>query len=126
LFLLTTNWSASSFTSTPVSGLSAGYALATVFVNGIPSQATILNIKAPIPAATMLTSAKKLANGSFQFAFTNVPGALLAVLATTNLDLPLSNWTALSGLSEISPGQFLFTDSAATNNLRRFYRLRSL
>jgi hypothetical protein len=44
------------------------------------------------------------------------------VLATTNLSLPLSNWTALGGVVEISPGQFQFTDPQAANGGRRFYR----
>jgi hypothetical protein len=49
-------------------------------------------------------------------------GALFGVLTTTNLALPLSNWTALGGVTEIAPGQFQFTDPQATNGGRRFYR----
>jgi len=33
----------------------------------------------------------------------------------------LSQWTALGGVVEISPGQFQFTDPEATNGVR-FYR----
>jgi len=47
------------------------------------------------------------------------------VLATTNVSLPSSNWTALGGVTEISPGQFQFTDPHAANFGQRFYRLRS-
>jgi hypothetical protein len=47
-FLLTTGWSSNSYTSATVSNLPPGYALATVFVNGIPSAASILDI---VPAA---------------------------------------------------------------------------
>ena len=43
---------------------------ATVYVNGIPSTASVLNIAVPAPTPT-LTDAKRLSNGSFQFAFTN-------------------------------------------------------
>jgi hypothetical protein len=50
---------------------------------------------------------------------------LFGVLATTNAALPLSNWMALGGVTEVSPGQFQFTDTSATNSPRRFYRLRS-
>jgi hypothetical protein len=46
---------------------------------------------------------------------------LFGVLATTNLSLPLTNWTALGGAVEIAPGQFQFTDPQATNG-GRFYR----
>jgi hypothetical protein len=98
-----------------------GYALATMFVNGIQSTSSVVNISVPIPTAATLTSPQKLTNG-FQFAFTNSVGALFGVLTTTNLALPMTNWTALGGVVEISPGQFQFTDPQATNSPRRFYR----
>ena len=77
------------------------------------------------PAASFLTGAAILTNGGFQFAFTNSPNASFSVLATTNLSLPLSNWTVLGGVTEVSPGQFQFTDPQATNGGQWFYRLRS-
>ena len=125
MFLLTTNWSTNSFTSLPVWNFQPGYALATVFVNGIPSTSSIVNVSVPIPAVTTLTGAQRLTNGSFQFAFTNSVGAVFGVLATTDLSLPLSNWTALGGVTEVSPGQFQFTDPQTTNFGERFYRIRS-
>ena len=66
-----------------------------------------------------------LGNGTFGFAFTSTPGASFTVLATTNLSLPSSDWTELGGAIETSPGQFQFTDGEATNNLQRYYQLRS-
>jgi hypothetical protein len=125
-FLLATNWQTNSFASAPVWGFPPGYALATVFVNGIPSTGSVLNIAVPVPTTPTLTSTKRLTNGACQFCFTNSVGALFGVLATTNPTLPLSNWTALGGVTEVSPGQFQFTDPQATNTARRFYRLRSL
>ena len=124
VFLLTTNWSTNSFTSLPVWNFPPGFALATVFVNGIQSTSSIVNISVPVPTAANLTGPQKLTNG-FQFAFTNNVGALFGVLATTNLALPLANWTALGGVVEISPGQFQFTDPQATNSPQRFYRAYS-
>jgi hypothetical protein len=124
VFLLTTNWSTNFFASLPVWNFPPGYALATVFVNGIQSTSSVVNISVPVPITTTLTSPQKLTNG-FQFAFSNSVGALFGVLATTNLALPLTNWTALGGVLEISPGQFQFTDPQATNSPNRFYRLRS-
>jgi hypothetical protein len=123
-FLLSTNWSANSFTAVPVWNFPPGYAFATVFVNGIPSTSSIVNISVPVPTTTTLTNMKKLTNGSFQFSFTNSPGALFGVLATTNAALPLSNWTALGGVIELSPGQFQFTDSQSANLGQRFYMIR--
>jgi hypothetical protein len=121
VFLLTTNWSTNSFTSLPVWNFPAGYALATVFVNGIQSTSSVVNISVPVPTAATLTGPQKLTNG-FRFVFTNSVGALFGMLTTTNLALPLTNWTALGGATEISPGQFQFTDPQATNDGQRFYR----
>jgi N-acetylneuraminic acid mutarotase len=122
-FLLATDWSANAFASRPVWNFPPGYALATVFVNGIQSTSSILNITVPVPAMTMLANARTLANGGFEFTFTNNPGAVLDVLASTNLSLPMSNWTALGGVTEIAPGQFQFDDPQAPNSAQRFYRL---
>jgi autotransporter-associated beta strand protein len=44
------------------------------------------------------------------------------VLATTNLMLPLGDWTTL-GTGTFAGGVFDFADPQATNNLRRFYRV---
>ena len=72
-----------------------------------------------------LTGARRLPNGAVQFTFTNTSGAFFGLLGATNPALPLSNWASLTGLTEVSPGQFQFTDSQASNNPRRFYRVRS-
>lgn len=125
VFLLTTNWSTNSFASLPVWNFPPGYALATVFVNGTPSTSSVVNLSVSVPTAPTLTGPQILDDGSFQFAFTNSVGALFGVLATTNLSLPLTNWTPLGGVVEISPGQFQFTDLQATNNPQQFYLIRS-
>jgi alpha-tubulin suppressor-like RCC1 family protein len=79
-----------------------------------------------LPATAIIwMGVKMLDNGSFQFAFTNTPGAFFGVLATTNPAMPLSNWTTLGAATEVSPGQFQFTDPQATNTPQRFYRVRS-
>ena len=125
VFLQTTNWSATNFNSTTVWGFPPGWALATVFVNGVPSTSAILNISVPVPTPTLLTGAQTMSDGSFQFGFTNNPGALFGVLATSDLTQPRTNWTLLGGAVEISPGQFRFNDPQATNNPQRFYIIRS-
>jgi len=63
-------------------------------------------------------------DGSFRLSFMNTPGACFNVLTTTNPSLPLSQWIRLGPASESPPGQFQFTDLAATNQPLRFYRLQ--
>jgi hypothetical protein len=123
-FLLTTNWSTNSFTSLPVWNFPPGWALATVFVNGIQSTSSIVNLSVPVPAPPVLVGLKKSTSG-FQFTFSNSVGAVFGVVATTNLSIPFTNWTALGSVTELSPGQFQFTDPQATNNPRRFYKVRA-
>ena len=86
---------------------------------------TLALVAAPPASAITLTGAQTLPAGSFQFAFTNTPGGFFGVVASTNPALPCSAWTPVDGLTEVSPGQFQFTDTQATNNPRRFYRVGS-
>jgi hypothetical protein len=121
MFLLATNWSTNKLVSAPVTGFPPGYALATVFVNGIQSTSSIVNVSVPIPVSTILNNVAKLTNG-IQFNFTNNVNALIGVLTTTNLTQPLANWTPLGGVTEISPGQYQFTDIGMKDS-KRFYCL---
>ena len=66
-----------------------------------------------------------LGNGAFQFNFTNQPGASFTVLTSTNVTLPLSNWTVLGSPVEGPAGQYQFTDTQATNSRQRFYSVKS-
>jgi hypothetical protein len=124
-FLIATNWSTNSFASAPVWNFPPGWTLATVFVNGIQSTSSVVSLSVPMPVAMTLTGAQKPSNTTFQFSFTNSVGAQFNVLATTNLSLPLTNWPALGGVVEISPGQFQFIDTNAASYPRRFYKVSS-
>jgi hypothetical protein len=124
-FLLSTNWSDTTLDSTMVPGFPVGFAMVTVFVDGIPSLSSMVNVGSPVPAPPLLTGLMTLTNGAFQFTFANTPGAVFGVLATTNLGLSLTNWTSLGGVTEIAPGQFQFIDLQATNYSQRFYIVRS-
>jgi len=61
----------------------------------------------------------------FQGAFSSATNADFTVLATTNLALPLADWTVLAPATQCSPGQYQFTDPGATNYPRRFYQVIS-
>jgi hypothetical protein len=77
-----------------------------------------LNYKLPRMTGTTL------GNGNFQLNFTNTPGTVYTVLATTNLSLSVSNWTTLGITTETAAGQFQFTDTQAAGKPVRFYRVR--
>jgi streptogramin lyase len=76
-----------------------------------------------IAVPTLLTGATILPNGSFQFSFTNTPGATFTVLSSTNVALPLNEWTPAGAPVENPPGQYVFTGAAATNT-QTYYMLR--
>ncbi len=66
-----------------------------------------------------------LPSGAFQFSFTNAPGALFDVFGTTNIGQPFTNWVWVDSATEVSFGQYQFTDPQAPDNAARFYRVRS-
>ena len=76
----------------------------------------------PIPAQDLIA---ELANGSVSIQFAGTPSAGYSVMGTTNVSLPLANWTVLGLATEYSSGLFQFVDTQTSNNSRRFYRVRS-
>ena len=92
----------------------------TLFGQTIPITQSAASVTPPT-----LTGLTILNNGAFQFAFTNNQGAAFTVLTTTNLLLPLTNWTVLGTLTNNGFGQYQFTDLTATNGIQRFYRVIS-
>jgi hypothetical protein len=64
------------------------------------------------------------ANGQFSFTLQSEPGLRFEILASTNLTLPLSNWSSLGTVTNLT-GTAPFLDPA-TNLNRRFYRARQL
>jgi hypothetical protein len=94
----------------------SGAEIGTLYTNGIST------ITATLPA---LTGAAILGNGVFRFSFSNNQNISITVLSTTNLSLPLSNWTVLGSPSNIAPGLFQFTTQPMTNDLQRFYTICS-
>jgi len=86
----------------------------------------LLNGQSASPVPIILTDPGLPPGGPFHGSFTNTPSAVFTALASTNLSLPLSNWTVLgSSVVETPPGNFKFNDSQAINYPNRFYRVRS-
>jgi DNA-binding beta-propeller fold protein YncE len=73
----------------------------------------------------MLAGAQILGNGILQFGFTNAAGGSFTVLSSTNLALPLSNWTVVGPATNTAPGQFQFISQPTTDDAQRFYGVRS-
>lgn len=65
------------------------------------------------------------APGQFALQFSGNSNVNYAVLVNTNLAAPLSNWTVLGPATWLSNSLFQFTDTQATNDPQRYYRLRS-
>jgi hypothetical protein len=66
-----------------------------------------------------------LAGGGLQLSFTNTPAVSYTILVSTNLSMPLNNWTILGNPVENPAGHFQFTDPSGTGGVQRFYRVRS-
>jgi hypothetical protein len=62
-----------------------------------------------------------LGNGNFQITFTNVTGLGFAVLASTNLLLPVTNWVNIGAPTENPLGHYQLTDTIQPANQTRFY-----
>jgi DNA-binding beta-propeller fold protein YncE len=72
-----------------------------------------------------LTGVQARGDGTIQFSFTNNPSASFTVLSTTNISLPLANWTVVASATNISSDLFQFTSQPTTNDQQRYYTVRS-
>jgi hypothetical protein len=93
--------------------ISATYASDTLFASSSANLSTT--------PPTLLTPTI-LPNGNFQFTFTNSPAASFTVLSSSELTLPVSNWTVLGPATETSLGHYQFADTTGDT---RFYHVRS-
>ena len=94
--------------------------------NGLATYATAetFSLTSANPAI-VITSATRLANRTFQLAFTNLAGSTNEVFGSTNAAMLFMNWTLLGTATESPREHFNFNDSTSTNFRQRFYRVRS-
>jgi len=80
------------------------------------------------PVLSGVSYAQSGAGAGLQFGFANTPGASwqFTVWGTTNLALPFSQWQNLGQPSEVSAGNYQFTDGQATNKPARFYKVTAV
>jgi hypothetical protein len=70
-------------------------------------------------------AAATASGGTLKFTATNsVPGLSCVIISSTNLALPLSQWTVLATNSFDASGNFSFTNATGLNVLQTFYALR--
>lgn len=100
-------------------GQSAGEEFTVLTTNQMPAHTHSVSIIPPVPPQLNNVTAS---NGQFQFAFTNIAGLTFTTLTSTNVTLPLSNWTVLGAATEGPAGYYQFTDPQT--NGTRFYRVR--
>lgn len=63
--------------------------------------------------------------GQFQIQFLGTAGGNYSILSSTNLSLPLTNWTYVGPAAPVSSNLFQFTDSSAPGNSSvQYYRVR--
>jgi hypothetical protein len=86
-----------------------------------------VEVQSVVASTPFLITGDHLTNGTFGFSFTNVSGAGFTILATTNISLPLSNWSNLGAATEspLGSGHYQFTDPQTGSSAQRFYLVRS-
>jgi hypothetical protein len=93
---------------------------------------TLLGQTIPVTQAALiigtpptLTGVQMLGNGIFQFSFTNISDASFTVLSTTDLSVPIGNWTVAGYPVETPPGIYQFTSQPTTNDSQVFFSVIS-
>ena len=74
------------------------------------------------PAQPTLTDEVKLVGGVAQFDFVYAQGAACSAYDSTDPSLPIASWTLVDLPTEVSPGQYRFTDAGAAAAPALFYR----
>lgn len=82
----------------------------------------VIWVKPPV-VAPKLTIAQPVVNQPLRLAFTNAPDLPFTIVATSNVNSPLTNWAVLGSPTQTSSGFYEFTDIA--NSPSRVYEVRS-
>jgi sugar lactone lactonase YvrE len=99
-----------------------------VFASGLDSPTSMaiypgLNVWSATPIK--LSNPTISSAGALQFSFMENLGLSFTVLASTNASSSTAAWSVVGAATEAAPTQYQFTDTQATNNPQRFYRVRS-
>jgi hypothetical protein len=88
-----------------------------IAVDGYLGASGTVTISLAMGNPILLTDPERLVNGAFNFTILGSPGQVLAVETSTNLTV----WTPIGTVTNVT-GSVEFTDPAATNLERRYYR----
>ena len=116
-----------------IDGVTNGVVSFSVAANpGLPRIAFITLLGQAIPVIQVslgppqvLTALPVQGNGVFRLAFGDSQNASFTVVTSTNLSVPLSDWTVAGAASNIGPDLFEFSSQVTTNDSQRFYQVRS-
>jgi hypothetical protein len=127
-FLPPTIWSTNSFTSSPLTNFPPGYAMVTVFVNGIPSAASILDVSSMDFSGFAITSIIRQGN-DVRIAWTTYAGKTNVVqVASGAADGSYSNSFADLSAPIIPAGTGVtatnYLDVGGAAGFARYYRIR--
>ena len=111
------SFSATGFTSGPVTSFS-GYALATVFTNGIPSAASVMK-----NVTTQIISITRLANGHIVLQCIGIPNQVNDLQASPDLSPGSFATVSPPPAAADGTGAFSYDDAGAVGLTKRFYRL---
>ena len=106
------------FTSISLPPLAAGLAWTNKMV--FDGSIEVVGFSQPKIASILVSGTNIIISGS-----NGPPNAFYAVLASTNVTLPLSNWVSLVTNQFDSSGNFSFTNAIVPGIPQRFYRIRT-
>lgn len=81
-----------------------------------------IHLGEPLPRLSILQTA----GGIVQLTYSYAGSGEFAVLTTTNITLPGSNWTVLGSATNMGGSRYQFTDQLSPSEAHRFYRLREV
>ena len=90
------------------------------FTNTLPARSTttFVSVSSPILVNVLQT------NGTFQFSFTGSAPLQYTVLTSTNITLPLSNWTVAGLATNTGGNNYTFSVPVAPNQPAQFYQAK--
>ncbi len=130
-FCSATNVLAGSNTDVPLAVAVTGLAPGTVFhYRVVATNSAGLTVGQDATFTTLTTSfsvtcSLTASGGPMQLSLTGIPGAKFTVLTSSNSALSFESWTVLGDMTEVSPGQYQYSDPRPATASQCYYRIVS-